>query len=103
MLLKQILILLLVFLFGCGANIQSISHYSKSLPERKADHADCQKVSGYTGGGGFVFGPLIIVAAIVAVASAVNASAKNSYIKCMRDRGYNVQLEDVGEVESGIN
>lgn len=81
-----------VALAACGGPTGRPVSYTKSAAEAQGDTYFCREQAGITGGGGgFIFGPLILVAPVALLMAADKSSKEKVYLDCMRDRGYEIK------------
>lgn len=84
---KKIIVLgLILVLAGCASApmVKDVSQVQADV-----DSADCRREAGIDGsGGGFVFGPVLFVGAVMAASAAINQAKKSDYIECMKSKGY---------------
>ena len=85
-----LLLLCLVFLVGCMPKQNYIIPTPKVRGDFLVDREFCEESSGYRGGG-WIFGPVIIILPIVLIWWAVKRSEQKDFQKCMESMGYQCQ------------
>ena len=82
-----VLILAVIFLFGCMPHQNYIMPTSKVKADFMVDREECAEQSGYSGGS-FFFGPVILILPIVAIIYFVQRSQQKDFQSCMVNLGY---------------
>jgi hypothetical protein len=86
-------IIIIVCLFtSCATQQMYITPSDKTLNDFQTAKAECEQSSGYSGGGGgFLFGPAIIIFPVVAIWNVVKRNQQSNFETCMVAKGYECQ------------
>lgn len=90
---KLILLLLLLACLSCSTQRTWIRPEHRPATSFQEDVNTCAAETGIRTGGGFVFGPAIIVLPIIAGLAIYDKVSSSKYEDCMRAKGYILQGE----------
>jgi len=86
------IIIIVCLITSCATQQRYITPSDKTLNDFQIAKAECEQSSGYSGGGGgFIFGPAIIVFPVVAIWNVVKRNQQSNFETCMVAKGYECQ------------
>jgi hypothetical protein len=86
------IIIIACLITSCATQQRYITPSDKTLNDFQMAKAECEQSSGYSGGGGgFIFGPAIIVFPVVAIWNVVKRNQQSNFETCMVAKGYECQ------------
>jgi hypothetical protein len=90
---KLLSLLLILICLGCSTQRTWIRPEHRPAAFFQEDTAACATETGTRTGGGFIFGPAIVVLPIIAGIAIYDKVSSNKYEDCMRAKGYKLQGE----------
>ena len=85
------IIIVVCLITSCASQQMYITPADKTLNDFNAASAECSQSSGYSGGGGFLFGPAIIIFPIIIIWNIVRRNQQSNFETCMIAKGYECQ------------
>lgn len=90
---KLVLLLLILLCLSCSTQRVWVRPEHRPATFFQEDTATCAAETGNRTGGGFIFGPAIIVLPIIAGLAIYDKVSSNKHEDCMRAKGYKLQGE----------